>query len=225
MTPQEFVDTVWQKRCSAILRTDSQDVAAKAMDAAIRGGFSIVEFTLTVPGVFELIEEFSAREGVIVGAGTVLRPADAVAAARAGAKFLVSPVVDEAVIKAARELGVAAMPGVHTATEMLRAHRAGAQLQKLFPAPAGGPAYVRACLGPMPFLHIVPTNGVDKSNLGDWFAAGIWGAGFVASLFEPAFMAEGNYGAIEARAREILAAAATVERGDPPAPHDPFAGR
>ena len=53
------------------------------------------------------------------------------------------------------------MPGTHTPTEMLLAHRSGAQLQKLFPVPGAGPAYVKACLGPMPFLRIVPTHGVD----------------------------------------------------------------
>ena len=72
-------------------------------------------------------------DGLVVGIGTVMDATQAQKSVEAGARFLVSPVVDEAVIGAANELGVASMPGTHTPTEMLRAHRAGAQLCKLFP--------------------------------------------------------------------------------------------
>ncbi|MGB1699496.1 MAG: bifunctional 4-hydroxy-2-oxoglutarate aldolase/2-dehydro-3-deoxy-phosphogluconate aldolase, partial [Nannocystaceae bacterium] len=164
MSPDALLSLISTERASAILRTDDQMRARKAMDAAVRGGMRVVEFTLTVPGVFELIEEFAQRDDVVVGAGTVLTPAQANDAVDAGARFLVSPVVDEEVIEVARTRDVVAMPGVHTPTELLRAHRAGAQLQKLFPAPAGGPAWVRSVLGPMPFLKIVPTNGTSVEN-------------------------------------------------------------
>lgn len=204
MTPDELVSEFGRVRASAILRTDDQRKAAEAMAAALRGGFTIVEFTLTIPGVYELIREFSQREGVLVGAGTVLEVDQARRAVEAGASFLVSPVIDEAVIAAANALGVAAMPGTHTPTEMLRAHRAGAQLCKLFPMPAGGPAWVRSVLGPMPFLKIVPTNGIDLDNMDQWFAAGAHAGGFVASLFAPNDVATGNWEAIEARARAIV---------------------
>ncbi len=210
VTPEEFVQEFRRERVSAILRTDDQLKAAEAMDAALRGGFRIVEFTLTIPGVFELIEEFSRREGVLVGAGTVLEVEQARRAVAAGARFLVSPVVDEAVIAAAGALGVAAMPGTHTPTEMLRAHRAGAQLCKLFPAPAGGPAWLRSVMGPLPFLKVVPTNGVfveGPEGMDAWFAAGAWAAGFVANLFVPQDMAARDWTAVESRARTIVARA------------------
>lgn len=211
MTPTEFVEAFGRARVSAILRTDDPRKAADAMSAALRGGFTIVEFTLTIPGVFELIREFSQREGVIVGAGTVLEVEQARQAVSAGARFLVSPIVDEAVIAAAGALGVAAMPGTHTPTEMYRAHKAGAQLCKLFPAPAGGPAWLRSVKGPMPFLKIVPTNGIDYENMDQWFAAGAFAGGFVASLFGND-IATGNWGAIESRARAIVERAATLPR-------------
>jgi Entner-Doudoroff aldolase len=209
VTPDEFVESFRRARVAAILRTDDQRKAAVAMAAAVRGGFTIVEFTLSIPGVYELIQDFSMREGVIVGAGTVLEVEQARRAVEAGARFLVSPVVDEAVIHAAAALGVAAMPGTHTPTEMWRAHRAGAQLCKLFPAPGGGPGYVRSVLGPMPFLKIVPTNGVDDENMEQWLAAGSWAVGFVASLFG-ADVNTGNVDAIEARARAIVERAARL---------------
>jgi Entner-Doudoroff aldolase len=207
VTPDTFVEQLGREKASAILRTDNQEKAAKAMDAAIRGGFRIIEFTLTIPGVFELVQDYSRREGLVVGTGTVMDAAQARQSVESGARFLVSPVVDEIVISAANELGVASMPGTHTPTEMLRAHRAGAQLCKLFPCPHGGPDWVRAVLGPMPFLKIVPTNGADQHNAGDWMAAGAFAAGFVAPLFVASDIAAGNWDAIEERARQCVAAA------------------
>lgn len=206
MTPDSFVDQLGRVKASAILRTDNTDKAALAMEAAIRGGFTIIEFTLTIPGAYELITDFSRREGLIVGAGTVMDVAQAQQSVKAGASFLVSPVVDEEVIRAATELGVASMPGTHTPTEMLQAHRAGAQLCKLFPCPHGGPDWVRSVLGPLPFLKIVPTNGVDHHNAGEWIAAGAFAVGCVAPLFKAADMASANWDAIEARASKCLAA-------------------
>ena len=98
MKPKDFVSFFRQQRASAILRTDIADAAAPAMEAAIAGGFRIVEFTMTIPGVLERIEEFSRRDDLVVGAGTVLTEEQARDAVQAGASFLVSPVVSPAVI-------------------------------------------------------------------------------------------------------------------------------
>lgn len=206
MRPEEFVMRYREARASAILRTNVADAVAPAMEAAIRAGFRVIEFTLNTPNALQHIEEFSARESLVVGAGTVLTAADARTAVDAGARFIVSPVVDEAVIDEAAKLGVAAMPGTHTPTEMQRAWAAGAQLQKLFPGPAGGASYVKACLGPLPHLKIVPTSGVDADNAADFLEAGAWAIGFVAPLFAPEDMAEGRFDRIEERARRLLGA-------------------
>jgi 2-dehydro-3-deoxyphosphogluconate aldolase/(4S)-4-hydroxy-2-oxoglutarate aldolase len=208
VTPDSFVELFGRLKASAILRTNDQEKAALAMEAAVRGGFRIIEFTLTVPGAYDLVRDFSRRQDLVVGTGTVMTAGDVQRSVEAGARFIVSPVVDEAVISAAKELGVASMPGTHTPTEMLQAHRAGAQLCKLFPAPAGGPAWVRSVLGPMPFLKIVPTNGVTPENAAEWLAAGVYAAGFVAPLFVPADIDAGRWDAIEQRARDCVAAMA-----------------
>jgi Entner-Doudoroff aldolase len=206
MTPDNFVRTFGRYKASAILRTDDQEKAALAMEAAVRGGFSIIEFTLTIPGVFDLVKDFSRREGLLVGTGTVMNVQQARQSVDAGACFLVSPVMDESVIAAAQDLGVASMPGTHTPSEMWRAHQAGASLCKLFPCPGGGPAWVRSVLAPMPFLKIVPTNGVDQNNAAEWIAAGAFAAGFVAPLFVPEDIAAGRWDRIEARAHQCLTA-------------------
>ena len=206
MTPDEFLGFFQAARASAILRTDNAEAAASAMNAAHRGGFTVLEFTLTTPGCMELIGEFSRRPGVVVGAGTVLTVDEARAATDAGARFLVSPVVDEAVIDEAARLDVAVMPGTNTPTEMLRAHRAGAQLQKLFPEPAGGPKFVKSVRGPMPFLRIVPTSGVHLNNAEAYLRAGAFAVGFVNTLFDPNEVRAGRFDRIEERARGLVLA-------------------
>ncbi len=206
MKVDEFLKIVEEVRGMAILRTPHREAARPAMEAAIRAGFRIVEFTLTTPGVLDLIEEFSRRPDLVVGAGTVLSVEDANAALERGARYLVSPVVDEEVIAAACARGAAMIPGTHTPTELLRAHRAGAPLQKLFPAPGAGPAFIKACLGPMPFLRIVPTHGVDEKNAATYLDAGAFAIGFVNPLFDPEALASGDFDEIEARARALLTA-------------------
>jgi Entner-Doudoroff aldolase len=215
-----FMTALWRERATAILRTDSQARAAAAMEAAVKGGFRLIEFTLTVPGAIELITEFAARD-LLVGAGTVLTLAQARAAVRAGARFLVSPVVDEEIIQFACREDIPSLPGAHTPSEMWRAHRAGAPLVKLFPSPAGGPGALRAILGPMPFLRIVPTHGVDEGNVSAWLGAGAYAVGFVSSLFDPALMAADAMDRIEDRARRLLVTARAVERPDLPPPVSP----
>jgi Entner-Doudoroff aldolase len=206
MKSDEFLTLIMREKCSAIIRASNQKVAGSAMEAAVRGGFKVIEFTLTVPGAIELISDFSKREGLAVGAGTVLTVEDARKSVIAGASFLVSPVVDEVVIREATNLGVVAMPGTSTPTEMLLAHKAGAQLQKLFPAPAGGPAFISSVLAPLPFLRIVPTNGIDEHNAADYLQAGAFAVGFVKALFTPEDLRDERYDRIEERARKLRAA-------------------
>lgn len=215
MRPDEFLTLLKEQRASAILRTDDSDNARQAMNAAIEGGFRIIEFTFSVPNVLDLIREFSQREGIIVGAGTIITPREAEQAVEAGAKFLVSPVVSEEVIKKAGDLGVAMMPGCATPTEMLRAHQLGAQLQKLFPGQATGAAWVKQTLGPLPFLKIVPTSGVTLENAAEFLHAGSFALGFVNSLFVPEEIAMGRFDLIRERAVAMLKAVQQVQLRPP----------
>ena len=106
MHPDEFVEFFGTHKASAILRTPIAEAAEPAMEAALRAGFQVIEFTMTTPGALGLIGQFSKRSGIVVGAGTVLTPDEAKAAVAAGARFLVSPVVDETVIETAAALAL-----------------------------------------------------------------------------------------------------------------------
>jgi Entner-Doudoroff aldolase len=182
-----------------------RDVVRPALEAAIAGGFRIVEVTLTTPDCLEHIAALSERHGLIVGCGTVLSVDDAKAAMAAGARFLVSPVTDPSVISFCRQHDLVSIPGTFTPTEMMAAHRAGADLVKLFPGPANGPDFVRAVRGPLPFLRIFPTSGVTEENVDGWFQAGAFGVGFVASLFDADDLKLRRFDAITARATRMLA--------------------
>ncbi|MCA8966301.1 MAG: bifunctional 4-hydroxy-2-oxoglutarate aldolase/2-dehydro-3-deoxy-phosphogluconate aldolase [Planctomycetes bacterium] len=194
-----------QYRCSAILRSDDAAVVAPALQAAIDGGIRIVEVTMTTPDCLDHIAALSERQDLVVGAGTVLSLEDAKDAMGAGARFLVSPVVDPQLISFCRQHELVSVPGTFTPTEMMHAHRAGADLIKLFPGPANGAEYLKALRGPMPFLKVFPTSGVTEDNIGAWLDAGAFGLGFVASLFVPEDLAARRFDAIRDRAARMLA--------------------
>jgi len=193
-----------ERKISAIIRTDNQKVAEQAMQAAVAGGFRVVEFTLTTPGALNLITQFRENDDLIVGAGTVMSPTIVQEAVEAGAQFLVSPVCSVDVIQEAKKLDVVTMPGTFTATEMETAHRAGADFVKLFPAPANVAEYIRFILAPLPYLKIFPTSGVNLDNMLDVLQAGAAGTGFVRPLFDPEMIRNKNYDGIRQRAEAIV---------------------
>ena len=191
-------------KISAIIRTDDHKVAEQAMQAAVDGGFRVVEFTLTTPGSLNLITQFRENDDLIVGAGTVMSPTIVQEAVEAGAQFLVSPVCNVDVIQEAEKLDVVSIPGTFTATEMETAHRAGADFVKLFPAPANVAEYIRFILAPLPYLKIFPTSGVNLDNMLDVLQAGAAGIGFVRPLFDPEMIRNKNYDGIRQRAEAIV---------------------
>jgi 2-dehydro-3-deoxyphosphogluconate aldolase/(4S)-4-hydroxy-2-oxoglutarate aldolase len=201
---QTIVAAIERERVSAIIRTKDRSLAREAMEAAVAGGFRMVEFTLTTPGALELIAAFSKRPELLVGAGTVLSVELARDAVSAGARFLVSPVVDREVIEEAAELDVPSIPGAHTPTEMQTAHRCGADFVKVFPAPAGGVEYIKAVLGPLSHLRLFPTAGVTPENFLHYLEAGCAGVGLVGALFSPVDLTGGNFAAIRTRAGGII---------------------
>jgi 2-dehydro-3-deoxyphosphogluconate aldolase / (4S)-4-hydroxy-2-oxoglutarate aldolase len=203
---EAVLNVLREARAVAILRCNDHSVGRNALAAAVRGGFRALEVTLGTPGAVEIIADMTRDSRLLVGAGTVLTVEQARAAHRAGAGFLVSPVLDVEVVAEASRLGCVMIPGCATPTELWKAHRAGAPLQKLFPAPAGGPTWLRSVLGPMPFLRVIPTNGVEVDNASEWLAAGAFAVGCVRSVFQPDLLAAQAWEAIENRARALLAA-------------------
>jgi 2-dehydro-3-deoxyphosphogluconate aldolase/(4S)-4-hydroxy-2-oxoglutarate aldolase len=149
---------------------DGGDVSG-AVEALARGGIELLEVTIDTPGALVAVER-AASEGRTVGVGTVVSVSQVRDSAAAGARFVVSPGLLPEVIDSARSLGLEAVPGVFTATEILAATAAGARVMKLFPASTGGPSYLRALRGPFPATALVPTGGVRIDEIQAYLDAG-----------------------------------------------------
>jgi 2-dehydro-3-deoxyphosphogluconate aldolase/(4S)-4-hydroxy-2-oxoglutarate aldolase len=145
--------------------------AARALNA---GGIPMVEVAQRTPASLEcLITIADEAPELVVGAGTVVSADQAIACIDAGARFIVSPGLDEAVIEACRSMDVAVIPGIMTPTELQHAHRLGLGVVKFFPAStAGGVEAVRALAAVFGTMRFIPTGGISARNLADYLAVG-----------------------------------------------------
>ena len=121
-----------------------------------------------------------------------------------GAQFLVSPICLESMVRAAVEAGVVLLPGAFSPTEVASAWHWGAEIVKLFPARGLGPTYVRDLLAPMPHLRLMPTGGVDLGNMQAYYRAGAVAVGIGGQLFQPTWIEQGGWAAVEQAAREHM---------------------
>ncbi len=168
------------------VRLRSADQVLEACQAAVRGGLGTLEVTLTTPGALEIIREMGTQDGVLAGAGTVLNRKAVREVAAAGGRFVMSPVCDPEVLDEAMRLGILAIPGTATPTEMRAAHLAGASLVKVFPAGAlGGPAYLKAVRGPLGDIPLIPTSGPTSDTIAEYLAAGAVAVGVGGEVFPP----------------------------------------
>ena len=192
------------ERAVAIIRTDRLDRVLRAAQAALAGGFRIVEITFSFPEASRAIAKLAENEDLLLGAGTILTREQVREAVDAGARFLVSPCVLPEIIDAARDLQVAIIPGAFTPTEIYTAHTLGADIVKIFPAVKFGPDYLRAIRGPLPQIPIMPTSGVDAGNVAEWFRAGAVAVGAVGSVFDSTLIQNSDWDEITKRATEFM---------------------
>ncbi|NNM62616.1 MAG: bifunctional 4-hydroxy-2-oxoglutarate aldolase/2-dehydro-3-deoxy-phosphogluconate aldolase [Steroidobacteraceae bacterium] len=179
--------------------------------ALVAGGLRVLEITLRTPVAIDAIAAMrAALPEAIIGAGTLVRPADFAAAERAGAQFGVTPGLTPELAAAARGARFPLLPGVMTPTELIAARAAGFDVLKLFPAlQAGGVGMLRALAGPFPEARFCPTGGVTRATAVDYLAlpnvlcvGGSW-------LAPSGMLAAGDWAGIEALARD----AAGLRRG------------
>ncbi len=143
-------------------------------EGLVAGGVRAFEVTLNSPDVFRAISALAARWGerLLVGAGTVLDVEGAAQAVDSGARFIVSPHTEPALIDWALARGLPIFPGAFSPTEILTAWRAGATAVKLFPASVAGPAFVREFRGPFRDIPLIATGGVTIESAADFLGAG-----------------------------------------------------
>lgn len=191
----------------AVVRLDDPDRLPAVIEAAAKGGVRAIEITMTVPGALDQIANMRKRFGerILLGVGSVRDAESARAAVEAGARFVVSPVFFPEIIEAAHDMGVPAMPGCFTPTEIATAVRSGADVVKIFPADIVGMKFFKAVRAPMPDLKLMPTGGVTLTNADEWLAAGACAVGIGSALIEKDAVARGDYSRIEDNARAVRA--------------------
>jgi 2-dehydro-3-deoxyphosphogluconate aldolase/(4S)-4-hydroxy-2-oxoglutarate aldolase len=197
----------------AIVRGDYAGVYRPMVDALLAGGVRAIEITLNSSGALEAIHMLADEYGdqALVGAGTVLETKQVAQVKEAGGTFIVCPHTDEAIIRAALDLGLEPTPGALTPSEIMAAHRAGARLIKLFPATLGGVDYLKQIRAPLNHIQFIPTGGIDASNAVDYLRAGAVAVGVGSSLVKGNF--DGSAEAVRdltQRARQLMEAVQAV---------------
>jgi 2-dehydro-3-deoxyphosphogalactonate aldolase len=172
----------------AIIRGVTPDEAEAIGDAIAEAGIRIIEVPLNSPDPFRSIELLARRFGerVLVGAGTVLDPADVGRVRAVGGQIIVSPDANTEVIAAAAAANLVSSPGYFTPSEAFAAIRAGATALKLFPAEGASPAVLRAQLAVIPRdVPVMAVGGIKPDNMQPWFDAGAAGFGLGSGLYKP----------------------------------------
>jgi 2-dehydro-3-deoxyphosphogluconate aldolase / (4S)-4-hydroxy-2-oxoglutarate aldolase len=189
------------------------EVCTNVIQACANGGAKCIEFTNRgdfAPHVFlEVTRHFAkADKSVIMGVGSVLDAPTAGIYIANGANFVVGPVLNADVAKVCNRRKIPYSPGCGSASEISAAEELGCEIVKIFPGTqVGGPEFVKAVLGPMPWTRIMPTGGVDptEESLSKWFGAGIVAAGIGSKLITSELLKAKDYAGIEQKVRDTIA--------------------
>ena len=190
-----------------VVVVDDAAHAVPLAQALLRGGIGVIELTLRTPAALDAIERVANEvPDIVIGAGTVTAPEHAAQAAKAGAKFLVTPGTTDRVLDAAEATGLPFLPGAATVSEVMRLAERGLTALKFFPAEAGGGvAYLKTLAGPLPQLRFCPTGGISPSNAPAYLALSTVGCVGGSWLTPEDALAAGDFGRVEQLAREAAA--------------------
>jgi 2-dehydro-3-deoxyphosphogluconate aldolase / (4S)-4-hydroxy-2-oxoglutarate aldolase len=191
---------------------DNPDEAEQAVHALLGAGVRCVEFTNRGDQahlVFEqLIRRFRGDERLILGVGTVLDPGTASLYLQLGANFIVSPIFEPETARVCSRRGTAFIPGTATTTEISAAMEMGAEICKIFPgSQLGGPGFIKAVRGPLPWARLMPTGGVSptQENVQSWIEAGAAGVGLGSNLINKQVFQNGTYDSLKQTTAQVLA--------------------
>lgn len=201
-----FDDRVASVGVVPLIQTDDPETAASIAKALLAGGLSVLEVVLRSDAALQCVEAVNRTvPGAVVGAGTVLTADQAEAAIQAGARFFVSPGLDDAVVAIAQAHDLPVFPGVATATELQRAHNLGVTTVKFFPAGlAGGTAMIKALSAAFRTMKFMPTGGISAQNLAEFLAVPSVVACGGSWLTPAAAIAQGDFCRITALAAEAV---------------------
>jgi 2-dehydro-3-deoxyphosphogluconate aldolase/(4S)-4-hydroxy-2-oxoglutarate aldolase len=195
-----------------LVQAEDPEVAVKTSRALAAGGLDIVEVVFRTDRALDCLKAVAAEvPQMIAGAGTVLSAAQAEAALDNGAKFIVSPGLDEGVVAISRERTAPVFPGIMTPTELQRAQNLGLAVVKFFPASiAGGVPAIKALAGVFRHMRFMPTGGISAANLAEYLAVPAVLACGGSWLTPKDAIAAGDYARVTALAEEAVAIATEV---------------
>lgn len=206
---QQTIEWIRKEKLVAILRGVTDEQLPHLLEALYQGGVRLAEITFDAKGVTPaektaeqigwMAKQFEGR--MLIGAGTVLNARQAELAIDAGARFIISPNVDEDVIRTSVERNVVSMPGALTPTESVNAYKMGADFVKIFPSDTLGPKYFKAICAPLSHIKFIAVGGVDHLNVADFLKAGAVGVGVGSNIVNKDMLKNGDWAGITKLAR------------------------
>ncbi|MCY9663238.1 bifunctional 4-hydroxy-2-oxoglutarate aldolase/2-dehydro-3-deoxy-phosphogluconate aldolase [Paenibacillus chondroitinus] len=208
MNREQGLKEIERTRIIAIVRGVKEAHIFSVAEALLKGGVTVMEVTLNTPGALTMISELQAKLGeqMYIGAGTVLDVEDAQKAVQAGASFLVTPNLDEDVIRYASREGVPIFPGAMTPTEVVKAWKAGATAIKIFPSASLGLSYIKELMGPLDHIPMMAVGGVTEENIKQFLDLGCYGLGIGGSLINLKEIEAGRFEWVTDKAARLIAA-------------------
>ncbi len=199
----------WERHNKApivgIIRGQDIDIVRKIAETFSSAGLTTLEVTMNTPGAANIISTLRAGFPELnIGAGTVCTFQDLLIALDAGSQFIVTPIIDEDVIKRCVTKNIPIFPGAFTPTEIYKAWSLGASAVKVFPATQLGPEYIKDVLAPLNDVKLIPTGGVSKENIRFFFKAGAVGVGMGSSLLDKELIANSDFEGLQLHFLKIL---------------------
>jgi 2-dehydro-3-deoxyphosphogluconate aldolase/(4S)-4-hydroxy-2-oxoglutarate aldolase len=206
MNAIEVKNLIKREKFVPILRIDSADLLFNIAKAVSDAGAKIFEFTMTIPGMIDIVPKIKSEfPELTLGLGTVFNPEDAKNAIKNGIDFIVSPVLKLDLADTVKSEDKLLMLAGFTPSEIYEAHKAGSDIVKLFPAMCMNPRFVKDIKGPMPFIDLLPTGGLELDSGTEFIKAGAVAVGLGGNIFDKQAIKDGNFDIITKNVSEIIA--------------------
>ena len=212
MMREQLIEAIEREKLIVIARGVKTEKLIGLAEALYEGGVRLMEITYdatgavsdetTAEGITLLAKHFAGR--MYIGAGTVITEKQVELTRRAGGSFIISPDTNEAVIAKTRELDMVSIPGALTPTEAQRAHRAGSDFVKLFPAGSLGASYLKAISAPLSHIRFLVVGGIDEKNIPEYRKAGARGFGIGSAIVNAKALAQCDVAQLTSLAKKYV---------------------
>ncbi len=204
MNRYEILKKILETKIVAILRVNDHHKVVPSARAILAGGIRAIEVSLNTPNALECIHEMSTQNEILPGVGTVTSAEMAKEAIDAGAEFVVTPISKKEIIEICHDLNKPVFSGAYTPGEIYQAHEWGADVVKLFPADSLGMKYINSIKAPFPEIKLMPTGGINSSNIDQWFDVGADCVGIGSCFTKHSIMANKDWPRQTARTKELV---------------------